>query len=78
MEKPKGKVQRVKRVQFDFQPEAIDRLDDLVVETGAASRAEVVRRALALFDRVLEGERDGMKLLLRAPNGAEQQVVLLV
>lgn len=38
------------RVQFDFRPEAVARLDHLVARLGAASRAEVVRRALALLD----------------------------
>lgn len=39
------------RVCFDFTPAALTALDDLVERTGAPSRAEVVRRALALYDR---------------------------
>lgn len=38
------------RVQFDFSPEALQRLDDMKAQTGAATRAEVVRNALRVYD----------------------------
>ncbi len=38
------------RVQFDFAPEALDRIDDMKDRIGATTRAEVIRQAL----RVLE------------------------
>lgn len=44
------------RVQFDFTNEQLARLDGLVHRMGAASRAEVVRRALHLMDRVESGK----------------------
>ena len=65
------------RVQFDFLPEALDRLDALVNETGAASRAEVVRRALVLYDRMLEAEKEGNEIVLKTRKGEEQKVILL-
>jgi metal-responsive CopG/Arc/MetJ family transcriptional regulator len=38
------------RVQFDFSSEALQRLDDMKTRTGAATRAEVVRNALRLYE----------------------------
>jgi len=38
------------RVQFDFYPDAIERLEALQEKTGATSRAEVVRAALRVYD----------------------------
>lgn len=38
------------RVQFDFSPEALKRLDDIKEKTGAATRAETVRNALRLYE----------------------------
>ncbi len=38
------------RVQFDFSPEALQRLDEIKRKTGAATRAETVRNALRLYE----------------------------
>ena len=52
---------RTKRVQFDFTEPAVRQLDELVAETGAASRAEVVRRALGLLKAALDTQKEGGK-----------------
>jgi metal-responsive CopG/Arc/MetJ family transcriptional regulator len=38
------------RVQFDFSPEALQRLDKIKEETGAKTRAETVRNALRIYE----------------------------
>jgi hypothetical protein len=38
------------RVQFDFAPDALQRLDELKQESGARTRAETVRNALSLYE----------------------------
>jgi hypothetical protein len=38
------------RVQFDFSPESLKRLDDLKEKTDASTKAEVVRNALKLYE----------------------------
>jgi hypothetical protein len=38
------------RVQFDFTPEALQRLDDIKVKTHSATRAETLRNALKLYE----------------------------
>ena len=42
------------RIQFDMSAPALQRLDLLKDRLGCSTRAEVVRRALALFDRMSE------------------------
>ena len=44
------------RLQFDFSDQGLKALDRLKDKIDAGSRAEVVRRALALFDRVVDLE----------------------
>ncbi len=65
------------RVQFDFAPDALKRLDTLVAQTGAASRAEVIRRALALLDKVLEVNESGDELIVRDASGTEQRIMVV-
>jgi hypothetical protein len=38
------------RVQLDFSPEALERLDLIKENIGASTRAETIRQALRLFD----------------------------
>lgn len=38
------------RVQFDFSPEALQRLDEIKEKMEATTRAEVVRNALRLYE----------------------------
>jgi len=38
------------RVQLDFAPEALARLDELKEDIGATTRAETIRQALRLFN----------------------------
>jgi hypothetical protein len=48
---PVQKEARTKeRVQLDFAPEALERLDQLKELTGASTRAEIIRQALRLYE----------------------------
>lgn len=48
------------RVQFDFSPEALQRLDELKEKIDAATRAETVRKALKVFEWLVdEADPDG-------------------
>lgn len=66
-----------KRIQLDFTEDAAARLDELVRITGAASRAELMRRALALLDRALYTQQHGGMLLLRGEDGREREIVIM-
>lgn len=70
--------QEKRRLQFDLRADAVDRLDELVELTGAASRAEVVRRALALFDDAVVARQNGMELVIRRADPTQEKVLRLV
>ncbi|HJT59460.1 MAG TPA: hypothetical protein VJ761_23325 [Ktedonobacteraceae bacterium] len=38
------------RIQFDFTPEALKRLEDLKEQVEASTKAEVIRNALKLYE----------------------------
>lgn len=59
------------RVQFEMQPESIDRLKALRDRTEAASYAEVVRRALQLYEFVVEEADKGSELSIRSEEKGE-------
>ncbi len=59
------------RVQFEMQPESIDRLKALRDRTEAASYAEVVRRALQLYEYVIEEADKGSELSIRSEEKGE-------
>ena len=42
------------RVQFDFSPEALKRLDTIKEKTGASTRAEAVRMALRAYEWLVD------------------------
>ena len=41
---------RKQRLQFDFSKDAVEKLDEIKKRTNSATRAEVVRRSLRLYD----------------------------
>jgi vesicle coat complex subunit len=43
-------VQSKQRIQFDFTPEALKRLEDLKKRIEASTKAEVIRNALKLYE----------------------------
>lgn len=48
-----------KRIQFEFPPEASERLDRMKDVTESASYAELVRNALRIYEWVVEQEKAG-------------------
>ena len=68
---------RKQRVQFDMSDRTVETLDRLREDSGATSRAEVIRRSLTLMEVVTELQaRDGA-VILRANDGREERLVLL-
>lgn len=60
-----------RRVQFDFSKQSLERLDEMVKEVNAATRAEVIRRALTLYTEVLAAEQRGAKVFFHEKDGAQ-------
>lgn len=65
----KAKGPRKNRVQLDFPPRAMERLNTLKAKTEASSYAEVVKNALRLYEALIEEDESGKQFLTRAKNG---------
>ncbi len=65
------------RVQFELAPAAIDKLDRLVEVSGASSRNEVVRRALALFGTALDEDQHDRHLYVMSDDGKQRHKLIL-
>ena len=66
------------RVQFDFSKESLAKLDEITSTIHAATRAEVIRRALTLFTEVLNAEQRGARLMFEEKDGSKSRLILLV
>ena len=64
----KAKVQK-NRVQLDFAPRSMERLNALKLKTEASSYAEVVKHALQLYEALIEETESGKQLLTRDKDG---------
>lgn len=64
------------RLQLDVAPATAQRLDEIVVLSGAASRSEVVRRALALYDRALLATASGGDIRIVQPGIPDRVIVI--
>lgn len=65
----KARSVRKNRVQLDFPPRAMERLNALKVKTEASSYAEVVKNALRLYEALIEEDESGKQFLIRDKNG---------
>ena len=52
------------RVQFEMGKESVERLDRIRARTAASSRADVIRRALGLYQYILEEFDAGASIYL--------------
>jgi hypothetical protein len=66
--KERVKVQK-NRVQLDFAPRSMERLNALKVKTEATSYAEVVKNALRLYEALIEETESGKQFLVRDKDG---------
>ncbi len=57
------------RVQLDFAPRSMERLNALKEKTEASSYAEVVKNALRLYEALIEETEGGKQFLTRDADG---------
>lgn len=57
------------RVQLDFAPRSMERLNALKLKTEASSYAEVVKNALRLYEALIEEAESGKQFLTRDRDG---------
>lgn len=65
------------RVQFDFSKQSLDKLDEIVKQVNAATRAEVIRRALTLYTEILEAKQRGAEIHFRETDGSHVKLLPL-
>lgn len=65
------------RLNLELTKQTRDRLEELRERSEADSLTEVIRRALAVYDAVLEHYGTGGKVLLRDKDGVDRQVLVL-
>jgi IS1 family transposase len=64
-----AKTLKKSRVQLDFAPRSLERLNALKEKTEAASYAEVVKNALRLYEALIEETESGKQFLTRDKDG---------
>ena len=57
------------RVQLDFAPRSMERLNALKGKTGASSLSEVVKNALRIYEALIEETEAGKQFLIRDKDG---------
>jgi len=57
------------RVQLDFAPRSMERLNALKVKTEVSSYAEVVKNAPRPYEALIDETEDGKQFLVRDKNG---------
>jgi hypothetical protein len=63
------KAPKKNRVQLDFAPRSMERLNMLKAKTEASSYAEVVKNALRLYEALIEETESGKQFLVRDKDG---------
>lgn len=66
--KTTAKVRR-NRVQLDFAPRSMERLNALKLRTEASSYAEVIKNALRIYEALIEEAESGKQVLTRDKDG---------
>ncbi len=65
-------AQEKTRLSFEMPTAVRDQLDELVKRSRAGSMSEVVRKAIALYELVLEHEAEKGRLVFRHADGSEE------
>lgn len=63
-----------RRFDIRMSPELTEQLESITAETGLP-RAEIFRRAVALYKRAKEVERNSGHVLLRTADGSMREIV---
>lgn len=65
----KSKTRTVTRVQLDLPPHSMERLSNIKQKTEAASYAEVIRRAVQLYETLINELIEGNEFMIRDRDG---------
>jgi metal-responsive CopG/Arc/MetJ family transcriptional regulator len=76
MPRPKAKSEKV-RLNLELTADAFQRLDELQERSRAESRSEVIRRALSVFEKLIECQEEGGEIVIRDLINNRERVLLL-
>lgn len=76
MPRPLRAVQKV-RTNLDFHPDIKAKIEELRDRTHADGMGEVVRRAIALYETVLDTQESGGTLLIKPKVGLVREVLVV-
>ena len=65
------------RLNLDISPQADKNLKELESRTESATVAEVIRRAIALYDLVTQHMQHDGEVILKSKDGSEKSLCLL-
>lgn len=65
------------RMNLEFAPTAVENLERMVEQSHSASRTEVIRKAIRLFDDVLGLQQAGGKLVFQHADGSRETIRVL-
>jgi hypothetical protein len=74
---PRTKRPESVRLNLEIAPAVRDRLERLRDETEAESLTEVIRRALAVYQVLVEESRGTKEIIIRSKDGSEQTLLLV-
>jgi hypothetical protein len=79
VKKPKDRDKKKKsRLTLELALTFRESLDRIQAESGAASLTEVLRHAVAVYDRVIQEKKKGSEVILRSPDGRETSIFLVL
>lgn len=67
---------QTKATNFRLDERTSQLIEDLKIKGGAATKAEVIRKALALLFVVSEAKESGQKVLISNQEGSEQREII--
>ena len=65
------------RLNLDFKENTRLQLDALLKDTDAATRTEVIRRAISLYTVLVQYKKAGCEITLKQADGSEKNLVWL-
>lgn len=68
------KTQKKIRLNLDLSPTVKAQLDQLQLQTEAASLTEVIRRALAVYDLIVEQDKSEGSIILENADGTRERL----
>ncbi len=74
----KEQTPKKNRIQLDFAPRSLERLNLLKAKTEASSYAEVVKNALRLYEALIEETENGKQFLVRDQEGVISRIRLFL